>query len=170
MGNNSIVNWLRKAGASVLFIGYLPGVRDLCLGRGRRGALVVSRGKLIAIMHISTGSCRTGFWPWPPSAISMVAASRSRELFGKEDSGKIVIDEVAGQLITFLFIPSRSGRSSSDFILFRFFDIIKPWPVYYMEELEEGVGVTMDDVAAGVLANISMLVILFVYHAIKAHL
>lgn len=168
MENNSMVNWLQKTGASVLFIGYLPASGTFASAATVAG-LWFCRAKLAA-MHITTGS--TAFWVLTMAVvcISMVLSSRSRELFGKEDSGRIVIDEVAGQLITFLFIPLTLRTLVLGFVLFRFFDIIKPWPVFYMEELDGGVGVTMDDVAAGILANISILVILFAYQAIKTHL
>ena len=56
------------------------------------------------------------------------------------------------------------------FLLFRFYDIVKPFPVYQMQELEEGVGVTMDDVVAGVLANVSLMIILAVYGWVKGYL
>ena len=102
--------------------------------------------------------------------VSLFFSSRSRELFGKEDSGKIVIDEVAGQLITFMFVPLSVRSLIAGFLLFRFFDIIKPYPVYRMEELDDGVGVTMDDVAAGVMANLSLHIVLFLYHAVKSYL
>ena len=167
MEKNPIVNWLRKAGASVLFIGYLP-----ASGTFASAAVVAvlwwCRAK-INPLHV-TGTASYWLFTMAAICISMVASSRSRELFGKEDSGKIVIDEVAGQIVTFLFVPLTLRTLVLGFILFRFFDIIKPWPVYCMEELEDGVGVTMDDVAAGVLAGISILIILFAYHAIKSYL
>jgi phosphatidylglycerophosphatase A len=168
MENNSILNWLQKAGASVLFIGYLPASGTVASAVTVAG-LWLAQPKLAA-HHITTGS--TGFWLLAIAAIvvSTVLSSRSRELFGKEDSGRIVIDEVAGQLITFLFLPLSIRTLILGFVMFRFFDIIKPWPVHCMEELAEGVGVTMDDVAAGVLANISILIILFAYHAVKSYL
>jgi phosphatidylglycerophosphatase A len=167
MAKNTFVNIVRKAGASVLFIGYLPASGTFASALVIAGLWWFRAG--IGPLH---GTSTTWYWLFAMAAIgvSMALASRSRELFGKEDSGKIVIDEVAGQLVTFLFVPLTVRTLVLGFILFRFFDIIKPWPVYHMEELEDGIGVTMDDVAAGVLAEISILVILFVYHAIKAHL
>ena len=73
-------------------------------------------------------------------------------------------------MITFLLVPITLRALIAGFILFRFFDIVKPFPIYHMEELEGGVGVTMDDVAAGILANASLLVLLIIYHAIKGYL
>jgi len=168
MEHNPVVNWLQKTGASVFFIGYLPASGTLA-SAAVVAPLWLYQAKLAA-HHITTTSVSYWLLTAAVVAVSMVLASRSRELYGKEDSGKIVIDEVAGQLITFLFIPLTVRTLILGFVLFRFFDIVKPWPVYYMEELEDGVGVTMDDVAAGVLANISLLLILFGYHAVKSYL
>jgi phosphatidylglycerophosphatase A len=160
--------WLRKIGASVFFIGYLPASGTVC------SAAVAG---LLWFFHARTSLFQTSGAPvlyWVAClaviAVAFFLASGSCELFGKEDSGKIVIDEVAGQLITFLFVPLTVRALIAGFFLFRFFDIVKPYPVYLMEELDDGVGVTMDDVAAGVYANVSLILILMAYHAIKARL
>jgi phosphatidylglycerophosphatase A len=160
--------WLRKAGASVFFIGYLPASGTVC-----SAAVSVLLWFSCARWHLfPLAGAPVLYWLAciVVITVSFFLASGSSELFGKEDSGKIVIDEVAGQLITFLFVPITVRSVIAGFFLFRFFDIVKPFPVYYMEELEDGVGVTMDDVAAGVYANVSLLVLLMAYHAIKAHL
>ena len=102
------------------------------------------------------------------TAVAVLFSSRSKIIFGEEDDGRIVIDEFAGQLVTFFMVPLSVKTLVAGFFLFRFFDIIKPYPVYRMEELEGGLGVTMDDVVAGILANLSLLGILFCYH-IVAH-
>lgn len=151
-----------------MFLGYLPASGTFASAATVAG-LWFCQPKLTAL-HITTGSMAFWLLAIAMICISMVLSSRSRELFGKEDSGKIVIDEVAGQLITFLFIPLTIRTLVLGFVLFRFFDIIKPWPVYQMEELDDGIGVTMDDVAAGILANIAIGIILFAYHAIKSYL
>ena len=168
MEKSTIGTLLRKAGASVFFIGYLPASGTAC-----------SAAVAVFLWLLSS---RTGFFQSPGepvyfwlgiiavSGISFFLASGSKEIFGKEDSGRIVIDEVAGQLITFMFVPITIRTLVAGFFLFRFFDIVKPFPVYCMEELDEGVGVTMDDVAAGILANVSLLAILYVYHAIHVRL
>jgi phosphatidylglycerophosphatase A len=71
---------------------------------------------------------------------------------GREDPGHVVIDEVAGQLIALIALPSVPGYALLGLFLFRFFDILKPWPVRRLEALPEGMGIMMDDVAAGLLA------------------
>ncbi|HXW91809.1 MAG TPA: phosphatidylglycerophosphatase A [Terriglobales bacterium] len=79
------------------------------------------------------------------------ATSVARET-GDKDPRSVVIDEVAGQLIAFIAIPASWKSLLLGFILFRGFDIVKPPPVRQLEQLPEGLGIVMDDVAAGVYA------------------
>jgi phosphatidylglycerophosphatase A len=82
------------------------------------------------------------------------AASRAEKLLGRKDPGAVVVDEVAGQLITFAFVPFKSGAwvIVAGFVLFRLFDIWKPYPVRRLEALESGLGIMADDVLAGFYA------------------
>ena len=94
-------------------------------------------------------------------AISLVgtwAASRTEELSGKKDPGRVVIDEVAGQFVALIPVPfvleTAWWTAILAFILFRFFDIVKPYPARKLESLEAGLGIMADDVVAGVYAAI----------------
>ena len=78
-----------------------------------------------------------------------------------EDSYRVVIDEVAGMCITLLFIPVKWPYMLTGLVLFRFFDIVKPLYIRKMELLDGGWGVMMDDVLAGVYANLILQVIVF---------
>lgn len=69
---------------------------------------------------------------------------------GKEDPGFVVIDEVAGQMISLIAVPLNWKYLLASFILFRAFDIIKPFPLRRLERLPGGVGIMMDDVGAGI--------------------
>ena len=78
---------------------------------------------------------------------------------GKDDPGEIVADEFAGQALTFVGIGSIAGgkiwpAAIIGFVLFRIFDIFKPWPIGKLEKLPKGWGVAADDLMAGVYANI----------------
>ena len=77
----------------------------------------------------------------------------AREL-GKKDPSEVVIDEVAGQAIALIAVPLDWKYAIASLILFRAFDIIKPPPVRQLEQLPDGTGIMMDDVAAGLLALI----------------
>jgi phosphatidylglycerophosphatase A len=84
------------------------------------------------------------------------AATRAEKLLDRKDPGAVVIDEVAGQLITFAFVPFSSGAWAVvlGFVLFRLFDIWKPYPVRRLEALESGLGIMADDVLAGLYAGL----------------
>lgn len=89
------------------------------------------------------------------------AASRAEKLLKRKDPGPVVIDEVAGQLITLLAVPftSRGWTIFAAFIAFRLFDIWKPYPVRRLEALESGLGIMADDVLAGAYAAILMSIV-----------
>jgi phosphatidylglycerophosphatase A len=96
------------------------------------------------------------------------AATHSIPLLGNTDAPQAVVDEVIGQLTTFLFIPFTSSWAliAAGFLLFRLFDIWKPFPIDKLQDLPGGVGVVADDVAAGILAG----VLLSVVHAVSLYL
>ena len=71
---------------------------------------------------------------------------------GRKDPGFVVIDEVAGQMIALIGVPLSWKYLLASFILFRSFDIVKPFPLRRLEGLPEGVGIMMDDVGAGLYA------------------
>jgi phosphatidylglycerophosphatase A len=76
--------------------------------------------------------------------------------FGRIDAGPIVIDEVVGMLITLAFIPVGWSGSLAGFVLFRLFDVIKPYPAGRLERLHGGWGVMADDAMAAVYANLAL--------------
>jgi len=83
------------------------------------------------------------------------AATRAEKLLGKKDPGAVVVDEVAGQLIAFLFVPwltTWTWTVVAGFIAFRVFDIWKPYPVRRLEGLGGGLGIMADDMLAGFYA------------------
>ena len=71
---------------------------------------------------------------------------------GREDPGFVVIDEVAGQWIALIGVRVDWKHAVVALLLFRLFDMWKPWPIWKLEALPEGTGIMLDDVAAGVLA------------------
>lgn len=98
--------------------------------------------ELVAIISITLA----GIW----------AASRTEKLSGRKDPGKVVIDEVAGQFIALMPVPYLLGTAWWSallaFVLFRLFDIVKPYPARKLESLEAGLGIMADDIVAGVYA------------------
>lgn len=81
------------------------------------------------------------------------------DTFWGKDSNKVVIDEVAGMLITLIFIPITVKYVLTGLVLFRFFDITKPLLIRKMELLPKGWGVMADDVLAGMYAHVCLLII-----------
>jgi phosphatidylglycerophosphatase A len=86
------------------------------------------------------------------TGIGIPAATIVAREAGREDPGFVVIDEVAGQWIALIAIRPDWTHAVLGLVLFRLFDIWKPWPIRRLEQLPEGTGIMLDDVAAGVLA------------------
>lgn len=82
------------------------------------------------------------------------AAARVGRKLGQEDPKIVVVDEVAGQLTAFLFLPVNFFNLAAGTVLFRVFDIWKPYPIRKLESLRNGVGVMADDLLAGIYANL----------------
>ncbi|PWB68714.1 phosphatidylglycerophosphatase A [candidate division GN15 bacterium] len=93
--------------------------------------------------------------------ISVWLATEAEGIFG-HDSKKIVIDEWAGMMVAVLFLPHTLTAYLLAFGAFRLFDVVKLWPAAQLERLPSGWGVTMDDVAAGVQANILVRIIILI--------
>jgi len=92
--------------------------------------------------------------------VGIPAATRVSRASGLKDPQFVVIDEVAGQLITMIAVPVSWKSVLLGFILFRGFDIVKPPPVRQLERLPGGMGIVMDDVGAGLYALALMQVLL----------
>jgi phosphatidylglycerophosphatase A len=80
-------------------------------------------------------------------------SGHAEDVFGEKDSGKIVIDEVAGYLVTMIAVAPSWQAVLAGFFLFRLFDIVKPQPARWFDRsLKNGYGVVLDDIAAGIYA------------------
>jgi len=82
-------------------------------------------------------------------------------MFGTDDPHEAVVDEVMGQILTFLFIGFTSDWRLllAGFVLFRLFDIWKPYPIDTLQQLPKGLGICADDLVAGVYAGICLSII-----------
>jgi phosphatidylglycerophosphatase A len=80
---------------------------------------------------------------------------------GRKDPSHVVIDEVAGQLLTLIGAPVRWAPLFIGFLLFRAFDILKPPPIRQLEKLPEGTGIVVDDLGAGVYGWIVLQALLY---------
>jgi len=91
--------------------------------------------------------------------LSSWISDKAQRHWGKRDHPRIVIDEMVGFLITMLWIPKTTLFIILGFFLFRFFDIVKPPPIRLLERVRGGYGVVLDDVMAGIYANIILHVV-----------
>jgi phosphatidylglycerophosphatase A len=94
--------------------------------------------------------------------VSIHAATVGEKYYGRKDPGYVTIDEVIGYFISVVYLPPGLTTAVLGFFVFRFFDIVKPYPGRKCEAFPGGVGIVMDDVAAGVYANILIRVIYLV--------
>jgi phosphatidylglycerophosphatase A len=97
--------------------------------------------------------------------VGIYASGRSIPLLGSSDPSAAVVDEVMGQFVTFLFIPFGLAWPFilSGFLLFRLFDIWKPYPIDDLQVLPGGIGICADDIVAGVYAGICLAAIYAAY-------
>lgn len=90
------------------------------------------------------------------SVIAIWAAGVAAPRFGLKDPGQIVVDEIAGYLVTVALLPAGWKTLAAGFLLFRLFDIWKPPPCRRAEALPGGVGIVADDLVAGLYANLTI--------------
>lgn len=99
--------------------------------------------------------------------LGVYISTAAEKLYGEKDSGKIVIDEIAGYLFSMAFLPKSWLFALLGFILFRFYDVVKPSPARESQELKGGWGVMTDDLIAGLYTNVTLwipvLVLKFVF-------
>ena len=116
--------------------GSIPGVALGWLVERRAGGWGVAAAACVAALF--------GTW----------AAGRAERYWGEKDPGRVVVDEIAGQLVTLCFLPATPQVLLAGFVVFRVFDIVKPWPARRLESLPGGSGIMADDLMAGLYANL----------------
>ena len=92
---------------------------------------------------------------------AMWIAHEAEKILQTKDPGCIVIDEIAGMILTLIGLPFNITTIVTGFLVFRALDIWKPYPIrFFDQQLSGGIGVVMDDVAAGILSNIVLRILL----------
>ena len=144
---SSAVDYLALAIATC-GVGYLPLIPGTFGSLVGIGIFLLFSRTAIGLIVLTLAVTFAGIW----------AGSRTEELAGRKDPGKVVVDEVAGQLIATLplaFVKQWSiAAVMVSFVLFRFFDIVKPYPANRLQELKGGPGIMCDDLVAGVYAAV----------------
>jgi phosphatidylglycerophosphatase A len=91
------------------------------------------------------------------SVLAIWVSHRAAEILNAKDPGSIVIDEIVGILFACAGVGLTAGTAVTAFLLFRLFDILKPFPVGWLDrQIRGGLGIVADDVAAGILANLTI--------------
>lgn len=109
-------------------------------------------GTIVEVFSL-LGLCAIGIW----------SSGLSGDLLGKVDPPTIVIDEVAGFFLTMFLLPLQWFAIICGFVLFRLFDIIKPYPIRQAEKISGGLGIVVDDLIAGIYAYTGTRIILFFF-------
>ena len=135
--------------ASLFYVGFIPGMP------GTYASIITAivffgiyslTDQIYPVIHLSVLCMIT--------LIGILVSAEIGRSTGVEDPSYIVIDEVAGQLLTFFFLPVTGWNIIIGILAFRTFDIWKPYPIRKLERLGNGVGVMADDLLAGIYANI----------------
>lgn len=96
--------------------------------------------------------------------LSITVAAAAEKVLNQKDPAQIVIDEIAGLLVTFVGIPFNLQTAVLGFIIFRVFDILKPMPIRWLDtKVSGGSGIVVDDIVAGIYANLILRLIIFIF-------
>ena len=147
---------MRKPGLFIATCGYVgyvpvaPGTAGSIAGLALYGAAGLLGGTQVEI-GVLAEVLAVGVW----------SSAASERHLGESDPGVIVINEVAGMLITLLALQPTWGGALAGFLAFRFFDVVKPFPARWAERLPGGWGVMADDVIAGLYAHLVLRLLLW---------
>lgn len=142
--------FLTRVITSVFFIGYLP------LMPGTFGSLA---GLLVGVLLFPNRLIYFAF-TFITLAAGLLLGGRMEKLCARKDPPVVVIDEVAGMLISMAFLAPEPKTLLIAFFLFRAFDTIKPFPVNRLQYLKGGAGIMLDDVIAGLYANLVLQIVI----------
>jgi len=104
------------------------------------------------------------YWQWLAVGLAFVLGiwicQQASDELGVHDHGGIVWDEIVGYWLVLIFVPATANGFIGAFVLFRFFDIVKPWPIRWLDrKLKGGLGIMLDDALAALFAILSWLLI-----------
>jgi phosphatidylglycerophosphatase A len=146
----------RKAG----LLDKLALILSSCFGFGliplAQGTFGTLAGIPLAIALAHVGPMAAAYLLFFFVLLSIWTSGRSARALEKDDPAEVVIDETAGLLLTLFLLPVTGFNLCLGFILFRLFDILKPFPIRRLEKVEGGAGIVLDDLLAGVYGNLCL--------------
>ena len=148
----------RLSGRTALFLSAWFGAGLIPKAPGTFGTLT-ALPLAVAFQHVGGLYAACGL-----AAFILLAAGssgQSQVLLGRKDPPEVVIDEAAGLLVTLFLVPPSRLSLALGFVFFRIFDILKPFPIGRLERIGGGTGIVLDDLMAGVYANLCVRVVLF---------
>lgn len=149
-----IYNGLVLFVATGMFAGYIP------FAAGTFGSMVGIILYYLASKHLDTHQMLLLLLALLVSGT--YAAGKAENILREQDSSKIVIDEITGMYLTLFFIPFNLINIIICFIWFRVFDIIKPFPISYIDKhVHGGIGIMLDDIVAAIPANLLARLLIF---------
>ncbi len=134
------------------------------------GLLPKMPGTFGTVVGIPVAYIFSGFTPMAGAAvlitgffISSYVSGEAEKMLGGKDPSSVVIDEILGYMVAAYLIPLTALNIILIFLLFRFFDILKPFPIGLLDrKIHGGKGIVLDDVIAGIFANISVRIIIYI--------
>ena len=139
--------------ATGFYAGYIP------VASGTFGTVVaIPLCYLLSVLGPVKGILFIGLF----AGVAVWISGKAEKIFEEKDSGLIVIDEIVGFLVVMSLVPKSILTLFAGFILFRLFDILKPPPIRQAQRLPGGWGVMVDDLIAGVCANLCLRLLLLV--------
>jgi len=135
--------------STFLYIGYLPGIPGTFASLAGLFLFYLVRGTpflyaFLTLLFIGSG---------------LLATTRAEKIFGEKDANCIVIDEVAGLFLCFVYLPFDLKLLIAGFLIFRILDTLKPYPADRLQDLKGGLGIMSDDLVAGFYTNIILQIV-----------
>jgi len=159
----NVIESFRKAG----LLDKLALILSSCFGIGLipvlPGTFATLAGLPFAIALAHVGPMAAAYVLFFFVLLAIGTSDRSARALEKDDPAEVVIDEVAGLLLTLFLLPATGFNLCLGFILFRLFDILKPYPIRRLERGGGGAGIVLDDLLAGVYGNLCLRLIALVF-------
>jgi phosphatidylglycerophosphatase A len=148
----SLRTLILKTLSTFFYIGYLPLIPGTFASLAGLFLFYMLKNNNFILLFSTAGLTILGF----------LVAGEAEKIIGKKDPRCIVIDEVAGMLLSLLFIPCDVRFIAAAFILFRILDALKPFPAGALQKLKGSAGIMSDDIVAAIYANVMVQIIVLV--------